>query len=286
MKLPARRNLSHLVADDLLAQIRAGAIAPGDRLATERGLMERYGVGRGAVREALQSLVAMGVLDVRPGRGAVVVGIGTQEALDPETISALLERPAIEDLYDFRELLEVEAAGRAATKAPPAARSEIAEALGRLRAARQTGMVSYLADLDFHRAVVVASENVIFVRVLDAVADLLSSVRRQTEEVPGAVELAMGEHEAIFRAIEARDPDGARLATMQHIASGRAAVAEAQLMARQRRSQPATNNRASATIRAASVTAAPVGELASVESVAANAAGKVLAGASTVGGTS
>jgi len=197
--------------------------------------MERYGVGRGAVREAIQSLVAMGVLDVRPGRGAVVVGMGTEEALDTETISALLERPAIEDLYDFRELLEVEAAGRAATRGKPAAVAEIAEALERLQVARRTGAPSFQADLDFHRAVVAASENAIFLRVLDAVADLLTTIRSQTEHVPGAVERAMGEHEAIFRAIEGHDHKGARQATMQHIAGGRVAAEEA---LRMRRSQP------------------------------------------------
>ncbi len=234
VKLPGRRNLSHLVADDLLARIRAGSIAPGDRLPTEHGLMDRYGVGRGAVREAIQSLVAMGVLDVRPGRGAVVVGLGTEEALDTETISALLDRSAIEDLYDFRELLEVEAAGRAAKRAKASAVVEIAEALERLKLARRTGTPSYQADLDFHRAVVAASGNVIFLRVLDAVADLLSTVRSQTEHVPGAVERAMGEHEAIFRAIEEHDPEGARRSTVEHIASGRAAAAEALLMRQSR----------------------------------------------------
>lgn len=196
--------------------------------------MERYGVGRGAVREAIQSLVAMGVLDVRPGRGAVVIGMGTEEALDTETISALLERPAIEDLYDFRELLEVEAAGRAAIRAKPAGVAEIARALTRLQEALRTGTPSFQADLDFHRAVVAASENTIFLRVLDAVADLLSMIRSQTEHVPGAVERAMGEHEAIFRAIEGHDPEGAREATMQHIAGGRMAAAEALQMRRSR----------------------------------------------------
>jgi len=199
--------------------------------------MDRYGVGRGAVREAIQSLVAMGVLDVRPGRGAVVVGMGTEEALGMETIAALLDRSAIEDLYDFRELLEVEAAGRAAKRATPASVVEIAEALERLKLARRTGIPSYEADLDFHRAVVAASGNVIFLRVLDAVADLLSTVRSQTEHVPGAVERAMGEHEAIFRAIAEHDPTGARRSTVEHIASGRAAAAEALLM-RQSRSGP------------------------------------------------
>jgi GntR family transcriptional regulator, transcriptional repressor for pyruvate dehydrogenase complex len=232
MKRAGRRNLSHVVADELLLEIQAGKYGPGGRLPTERGLMERFGVGRSAIREAIQALVAMGILDVRPGVGAVVIGIGTQEALDTETISALLEDQTIDDLYDFRELLETEAAARAATGASPGEVAGIAAAFERIRAAVEQGSSSYQADLDFHRAVVAASANVIFLRMLDQVADLLSTLRRQTELVPGAAELAVAEHEAICRAIENRDADAARRASVQHIASGRAAVAAARRMAR------------------------------------------------------
>ena len=189
--------------------------------------MEQYGVGRGAVREAIQSLVAMGVLDVRPGRGAVVVGIGAQDALDPETISGLLEDQAIDDLYDFRELLEGEAAARAAASASPAELAGIEASLARIRLAVADGTSSYQADLDFHRGIVAASNNVIFLRVLDTITDLLTSVRHQTELVPGAAALALGQHEAIFRAVARGDAEAARRASVEHIASGRAAVAEA-----------------------------------------------------------
>jgi GntR family transcriptional repressor for pyruvate dehydrogenase complex len=194
--------------------------------------MERYGVGRGAVREAIQSLVAMGVLDVRPGRGAVVIGISAQDALDPETIAGLLEDQAIDDLYDFRELLEGEAAARAAASATPAELAAITAALARIRSALVDGASSYQADLDFHRAIVAASNNVIYLRVLDAITDLLATVRHQTELVPGAAALALGQHETILSAIARGDAETARKASVEHIASGRAAVAEARRMRR------------------------------------------------------
>lgn len=230
VNLPGRRNLSQLVADSLLEEIRSGRIQPGDRLPTERGLMEHYGVGRSAVREAIQSLLAMRILDVRPGRGATVIGINPDDALDPATISALLERPTLEDLYDFRELLEAEAGARAATAATPEAFADIERAYRNLRDAVVAHHSSYRADLDFHRAIVAASGNAIFLRVLDAVADLLSSARLQTERVPGAVGRALAEHEGIFRAIERGDAAAARRLSIEHIASGKAALAEARAL--------------------------------------------------------
>lgn len=55
-----RRKLADEVRDRLLALIRGGELRPGDRLPSERDLMERFGVGRPAVREALQSLARRG----------------------------------------------------------------------------------------------------------------------------------------------------------------------------------------------------------------------------------
>jgi DNA-binding FadR family transcriptional regulator len=67
-----RRNLSASIADDLLFKIKSGQYPPGSKVPGEKELMEAYGVGRNTVREAVQSLVTMGYLDVRPRVGARV----------------------------------------------------------------------------------------------------------------------------------------------------------------------------------------------------------------------
>lgn len=51
-----RRKLSHEVRDRLLDMIQTGELKEGDKMPSEHDLMERYGVGRPAVREALQAL--------------------------------------------------------------------------------------------------------------------------------------------------------------------------------------------------------------------------------------
>jgi len=91
------RTLSQAVTEAILDRIRAGEYRPGDRLSTEKGLMEQFGVGRNVVREAVQGLVAMGLVDVRPGRGAVVIGVDTSRAMDPGTVAALLLDQTVDD---------------------------------------------------------------------------------------------------------------------------------------------------------------------------------------------
>ena len=109
-----RQTLSQAVSAAVLERIRSGEFGPGDRLPTEKMLMEEYGVGRNSVREAVQALVTLGLVEVRPGRGATVIGIESENALDAETLSALLKEEAVDDLYAFRRLLEAETSACAA----------------------------------------------------------------------------------------------------------------------------------------------------------------------------
>ncbi|MDB5627324.1 MAG: GntR family transcriptional regulator, partial [Tardiphaga sp.] len=68
-----RRKLYHEVLDRLLQRIRSGEIAAGEHLPSERDLMETYGVGRPAIREALQSLARSGIVEIAHGERARVV---------------------------------------------------------------------------------------------------------------------------------------------------------------------------------------------------------------------
>ena len=121
-----RQTLSQAVSAAVLERIRSGEFAPGDRLPTEKMLMEEYGVGRNSVREAVQALVTLGLVEVRPGRGATVIGIESVNALDTETLSALLKEEAVDDLCAFRRLLESEASACAAVNATDDEIDEIA----------------------------------------------------------------------------------------------------------------------------------------------------------------
>ena len=112
-----RQTLSQAVSAAVLERIRSGEFGPGDRLPTEKMLMEEYGVGRNSVREAVQALVTLGLVEVRPGRGATVIGIDSENALDSETLSALLKEEAVDDLCAFRRLLEAETSACAALRA-------------------------------------------------------------------------------------------------------------------------------------------------------------------------
>jgi GntR family transcriptional repressor for pyruvate dehydrogenase complex len=218
MSRPGRRNLSHAIAEEFLRRIRDGELRVGDRLPKLEELMEQFGVGRGVARDAIQQLAAVGVVDVRPRRGAVVVGIEAQGALDARVLSALLEDQAVEDLYALRRLIEVAVAGQAAERASAAQVQDIRAAHEAFRDVYDGGRPPTQADIAFHRAIAVAAHNPVYVRVLDALGDVLAAVREeQAAAVPRSVREALGEHEAVLEAIEARDPEQARRAMEHHL---------------------------------------------------------------------
>jgi DNA-binding FadR family transcriptional regulator len=225
-----RRNLSQAVADDLLTMLEDGRFQAGDKLPTERSLMEQFAVGRNTLREAVQSLVARGVLDVRPGTGTRVRSLAAETALSRAAISSLLRDEAVTHLYELRQVLEGEAAARAAVEATDEQIASMKEALDQYRSAIAAGATLFELDLSVHRAIATACSNPLFLTILDATHDLLARAREQTDKVPGAVQRALEEHERVVCAIEARDSNSARAEMHRHIQSAMWALETARSM--------------------------------------------------------
>ena len=211
--------LSSQIHDDLLARIGRGEFNPGDRLPGEATFMAEYQVGRNTLREAVQGLVALGLLEVRPRRGAIVLAATPQQLFPTRVLAALLDTKSVMDLYDVRLVLETHAAGKAATNPEPGDIELIDDALAQFRLAHAAGAPVWEADLRFHQAIAIASQNSVVPRLLLTTHSLLAEARRATEAVPGAVERAIIEHAEIARAIKSGDVAGARQAMTRHIES-------------------------------------------------------------------
>jgi GntR family transcriptional repressor for pyruvate dehydrogenase complex len=211
--------LSKLVSDDLLARIARREFQPGDRLPTEQLLMREYQVGRNTVREAVQGLRALGLVEIRPRLGARVLDHDGEATLATSAISAVLHDRTIEELYEVRLLLEPAAAAKAAANRSPEDLEAMRRALTHFRLDHELGTNAFEADIAFHHAVARASGNSVLARVLSPMSDLLANARRATGTLPEAVERAVHEHAEIAEAIEARQVARARRAMKTHIES-------------------------------------------------------------------
>lgn len=115
-----KRKLSEEVRLRLLDLINSGTIGPGGALPSERELMERLGVGRPAIREAMQSLEGLGLIQIRHGGRARVTepSVGRMVEQVSETMKhVLVNSPAsLENLKEARALFEREMARIAAKR--------------------------------------------------------------------------------------------------------------------------------------------------------------------------
>lgn len=198
--------------------------------------MSEFDVGRNVVREAIHSLVSMGLVDVRPGRGAVVTTIDSAHAIGFETFSALLLDAAVDDLNEFRKVIEVEIAGRAATSASESDLKEMRRHLDEFAKRFHNGLSVTEPELAFHHSIAVASGNAIFPQVLDVLKSRLATARTLAAIVDGVTARAMEDHEAIFQAISDHNQALARKAMSRHVDLAVEATSTArQLLAQTRR---------------------------------------------------
>jgi GntR family transcriptional repressor for pyruvate dehydrogenase complex len=211
--------LSTTVADDLLARITRGEYKPGDRLPSEHELMSEYGVGRNSVREAMQSLRTLGLVEIRPRLGARVIDGGGPTALANAAISALLRGDTVRDLYEVRLILEPAAAAKAAANRTDDDLIAIRRARTHFRLAYEMGAPVWEADIEFHQAITEASGNTVLTHILAPMSDVLRHARQATGTFPDAVELALRQHEEIATAIEDRSSRDARRAMTTHMRS-------------------------------------------------------------------
>jgi GntR family transcriptional repressor for pyruvate dehydrogenase complex len=203
----------------ILNLIQSKHLDPGDRLPGERQLVESLGVSRTSVREALRSLEGMGLIEVRAGVGAFVkhpVSEFVQTAL-PHPL--LVDRETLKKLFDLREIIEAGAVAAAAVKATPDDLKHIRQAVEQMEVCHENqdldGMVN--ADIELHRAILVATGNDILVRVMDNIADLLKEMRRASLSITEGVTQTIAGHRAILVALELHQPEAARQAMQAHL---------------------------------------------------------------------
>lgn len=189
--------------------------------------MELFGVGRNTVREAVHALAVQGIVDVRPGRGVTVRSISTESVVDGAAVEALLDDRAVTDLYEFRRVIEVEAAVRAAERSLPSDVQSIEVCLRAFLHAYHERLPTWEEDVAFHRAIADASHNVIYALVLDLVNDKLVATRRETQRSQAVLARAAREHAAVFEAVKNRDAAAAGQAMARHIDSAFWALGQA-----------------------------------------------------------
>ena len=200
--------------------LNSGAFKQGDKLPTQIELMTRYSAGRNTVREAVQGLVALGLLEVRAGFGTTVCRIDGQAVMARTVSATTLDEAAMDDLLEFRLLLEGEAAALASERAAATDHKAIRVALADYQDAVRRSEAVYSHDVAFHRAIADATHNRLYVGVIDTSSQLFQKAMQAADRAPGDIFEAAAEHALIAHHILAGDGESARAAMRDHIVAG------------------------------------------------------------------
>jgi GntR family transcriptional repressor for pyruvate dehydrogenase complex len=224
MFAPVRRlesKLSSRIVDQIRDLIARHRLKEGDRLPPEAELARLLGVSRPSLREALKTLAAVGLLEIRHGQGTFVTSGNVDRALDRASSSWFEGHGTGRHLMEMRQLLEPPAASWAAERATPEERAALTEVVSRMQAVRPDDphLVEMLERLDteLHHRIAEATHNPLLVRVMQSLLDLLSESRKRSLRIPGQGLKSVKFHAAIARAIARRDARGAGRAMREHL---------------------------------------------------------------------
>lgn len=224
-----RKKLSDEVFSRLKHMIEAGELKAGDDMPSERELMERYGVGRPAIREAMQALAGKGLVEISQGERAKVLRITAESIFRQVDLPAKMmlsgSSDSLENLKSARIFFERGMVREAASKATPADIQTLRDILERQKQSLGNSNAFIDADMDLHQAIAQISGNPIFAAVSGAMLGWLKAYHTEMLIWTGRENFTLSEHEEIIRAIETRNADFAERAMIKHLERSRALYA-------------------------------------------------------------
>lgn len=229
----AGRNLTYALLDAVGKAIVVGEYDTSP-FPTEADLASQYAVSRSVTREAVKMLTAKGLLAARPRKGTSVQPPSAWNLFDPDVLRWMLERKfSLDLLRQFNELriaIEPMAAVLAAKSADARGIAAIEAGYRRMVAAEAGDDDALEADIAFHIAVLEASANPFYAQFRDVVKTALRTSIRFTNRFKGRT-ASLPQHRAVLTAIEAREPEQARVAMSALIEDVMALIADAERVA-------------------------------------------------------
>jgi len=211
---------SEAMTERLVRELRSwvyrGLIKPGEKLPPERQLALTLHVSRGSLRVALRALQLMGVLEIKHGSGTYLARGSENILSQPQNLLVPLRGVSFAEVFEARRAVEMEAAAGAALRATESNLRKLNRELELMQESLNDPAAYLRHDLAFHRSIAIASGNSVFLWFFELVCKVIKdawAARSRTRKLHET----LAEHRTIAKAIEMRDPDGARYAMLKHL---------------------------------------------------------------------
>jgi GntR family transcriptional regulator, transcriptional repressor for pyruvate dehydrogenase complex len=218
MNLVRRRStIVEDIAEELRAMILTGQIQPGQFLEPQKALADRLGVGLSTVRESIQLLAAVGLVESHPGKGTWVRQDALDKVFNPTAVKTRLGNLNARQVYEARLVIEVGLTRFAAQRATEEDIQRIWQTIHAMETAAGDEDVFVQSDLEFHLAVARAGHNDLLEQFYHLVRELLSEVITEMVMLPRVKGESILLQRTIAEAIEAHDVPSAQEAAQAHM---------------------------------------------------------------------
>lgn len=215
------QNRSQRIVAQIRDLISNGKLKPGDKLPSERELSARLNVSRVSLREAIKTLAAMGLVEVKRGQGVFIIEANIETVISQFAGMLVFKKDEVLQLFEVRKTLEVQAARWASERARPEEIQNLMQLVDEAKSHVTDFTVDYQVarrhDVQFHECIINASKNIVLFRVMNSLLDIFEESRAKTLAIPGRAAKSIFDHERIAVAISRREPEKAGFEMYQHI---------------------------------------------------------------------
>lgn len=227
MKISSQK-IYEQIANDLIDQIDEGKLQEGERLPSIQALSKTYGVSNASMREALNALRMIGLIEIKHGYGTFVK---QKHPLLFDFNDQTLTQKRVKDILELREAVEVKTASLASIRRTNADLEEMQHALSEMARAIKNDTSGEEADLKFHLAIARASGNQYLYDLLNNIADKIQQTMKGTRHIylysrQKRMEKLFNEHTAIFDAITHQNESLAAQKMIDHLQEVRLTLVE------------------------------------------------------------
>ena len=201
-----REPISRIIIRRILKHIKNAGLQPGDKLPSEKELMEKMDVGRSSIREALHALVTVDILETKPGKGYYVKRKSNVFCLPggSELAEVLIEEQDFMALVEVREILEKRTAVLACRRATEEDIQKVNDIMQEIKGATEREENISDVTVKLHLALAEATKNPIMVQLMDQIVPLIVTKARLMELPP---EKDVEIHTGVAEALASRDEE-------------------------------------------------------------------------------
>lgn len=211
-------NVGEQVYEQLKRLLIEGEWAPGTKIPSENELADMFNVSRITVRQALQKLNALGLLETRFGEGSFVRVVDVGESMNGLIPVMYLGEQSAREVFEFRMIIETECARLAARRATAEDIGELKETLERMvKCESDRDLKAFgVADLDFHFRIAQITRNALVIKTMSILREVLESSMYDVIDKMGC-ENGIFYHKEIIQSIAAKEDEKAANMMKEHI---------------------------------------------------------------------